>query len=893
MTARPASHLPSGIVTFLFTDIEGSTKLLERLGEDFVAVLEAHSEIIRREVSKADGIVVSTEGDSFFAVFPKGSDAVAAALRAQSALAAYSWPPGGRIEVRIGLHTGEGRLGGDNYVGIDVNRAARISAAGHGGQTLISETTRALLDDTPPEGEIRDMGRHRLRGLEGALSLYQVMPRGRSREFPPLRTAETPTNLPAQSSVFLGRDQEVSDISRLVDANRLVTLAGPGGTGKTRLAIHVAAASLDRFIGGVFFVPLEGVLEPDGVPGAISLALGLEGQSGGMALVGDAIDASETLLVLDNFEHLVGGAAMLGALLARCPRLHLLVTSQVPLKLRSESVYPVPPLGLPGDDSPDVVARSDAARLLASLVQVHDPTFALNRENADGVAAIVRRLDGLPLAIELAAARVRVFGLEGLRHELDARLPTLAGGFADASERHRTLASAIGWSYGLLNESEQEILRSCCVFAGGFTMDALQEVCATLDRRAVADGITELLDRSLVTSRFVAGSPRFSILETIKAFGLDLLTSRGEDAAVGQVHAAHYLTMVAGFAHDLRGPRSYAVMETMATERANIDTALAWSAQNDPDLGLAALLVLARYYEVAGSLDDGRRVAELLLGQLGSAPDARITGLLGAASIAYWLLDYPRAQVWYEEALSLAEAEQDDTRIGDALFGLAYALVWQGLVDEAESAADRAMALFEGKDDTRKVMYVTPIRGTCQWMRGAFADSARCFAAVTEHARAQGDLNEALSGELILAALLSRIGKSAEAVPYMLSTLVRYRDLGDEAGAIGALDYLSVVIVESDAPTGLRLAAAVRKVTEHRGGTVPLETLGLVAPEVTAAQSLRPEQRRRFWQEGAVLDIDAAVDLAIAWAHEAGIEPAIVDTSALVSIIEEAQPQAR
>jgi predicted ATPase/class 3 adenylate cyclase len=889
VTTRPASQLPSGTVTFLFTDIEGSTKLMERLGEEFVGVLDAHSEIVRREVSSANGIVVSTEGDSFFAVFSRASDGVAAALLAQSALSEHPWPSGGRIEVRMGLHTGEGRLGGDNYVGIEVNRAARISAAGHGGQTLISETTRALLNDGIPQGgEIRDMGRHRLRGLDGDISLYEVMPRGRSREFPPLRTAVTPTNLPAQSSVFLGRDQEVSDLTRLIDANRLVTLVGPGGTGKTRLGIHVASTLLDRFPGGVFFVPLDGVLEPGGVPAAISLALGLEGQSGGMALVVDVIDTSHTLLVLDNLEHLVSGAPMLGDLLARCPNLHLLVTSQVPLKLRSEWVYAVPPLGLPGDDSPDAVANSDAAQLLASLVRVHDPSFAVTEENADGVAAIVRRLDGLPLAIELAAARVRVFGLDGLRRELDERLSTLAGGFADASTRHRTLASAIAWSYDLMNESEQEVLRRTCVFAGGFGMDALQVICDPLDRRAVIDGIAELLDRSLVTSRFVAGSPRFSILETIKAFGLDLLMSRGEDVEVRRAHAAHYLSMVDGFAHDLRGPRSYAVMETMTTERANIDAALAWSARNDPDLGLSALLVLARYYEVAGSLDDGLRVAEQLLGRPGASPDARITGLLGAAAIAYWLLDYPQSQEWYEEGLALAEAEQDDTRIGDALFGLAYSLVWQGLVDEAEDAADRAMALFEGKKDVMKIMYVTPIRGTCQWMRGEFADSARCFGEVTEHARAQGDVNEALSAELVLAALLLRIGNQAEAAPYMLSVLSRYRDLGDEAGVIGALDYLSVLIVGSDAPTGLRVSAAVRKVTQHRGGTVPLETLGFAAPRVTAAQSLGPVQCQRLWEEGSALDIDAAVDLVNAWAQKAGIEPSVVDTFVVVSIIEEA-----
>jgi tetratricopeptide (TPR) repeat protein len=345
--------------------------------------------------------------------------------------------------------------------------------------------------------------------------------------------------------------------------------------------------------------------------------------------------------------------------------------------------------------------------------------------------------------------------------------------------------------------------------------------------------------------------------------------------------------MVAGFASDLRGPRSYSVMEIMKTERANIDAALAWSAENDPNPGLSALLVLARYYEVAGSLDDGQRVAKLLLDTPGAAPETRITGLLGAASIAYWLLGYAQSQAWYEEALALAEGQQDDDRIGDALYGLAYSLSWQGYLDEAEAAAERAIALFEAKSDQAKVMYVTPIRGTCGWMRGRFAEAARCFADVAEHARAQGDLNEGLSTELVLAALLVRVGRPAEAAPYMLSALARYRDLDDEAGVIGALDYLSVLIVSFDAPTGLRIAAAVRKVTQHRGGTVNIEALGFTPPQITAAQSLDPAVCQRLWEEGSALDIDAVVDLVDEWARQSGTQPATLDPASVVAIIEQ------
>ena len=656
--------LPTGTVTFLFTDIEGSTRLVERLGDGFVEVLEAHHGIMRGTIEAHRGLVVSTEGDSFFAVFTSAEDAIGAALEAQVNLMGDAWPEGGTPAVRMGIHTGAGVLGGDNYTGRDVHLGARVGAAGHGGQVLASGAAVAAVDV-----DARSLGWYRLRGIDGEVEIFEVPVPGADRAHPPLRTADTPTNLPAQSSMFLGRGDEVADVAQLVGSHRLVTLVGPGGTGKTRLGIQVASISFERFPGGVFFVALDTIVEPDDIPGAILLAMGREGGKGGMASVVDIVGGSRMLLVLDNFEHLIAAAPALNELLGGCPNLHVLATSQLALNLRSESVHAVAPLGLPRDATIAGIEASDAAQLFVSIVEQRSPGFEVRDEDAPTIAAIVHKLDGLPLAIELAAARVRLFGLEGLLAQLDDHLVDLGGGSTDAAERHRTLASAISWSYGLLDASQQAVLRHASVFVGGFGIDAADAVCLSLGHSEVIEAVEGLLDRNLVVSGVDAGRPRFRILETIKAYAHERLTDHGEDEAAHRAHAEHYLAMVAGFSGQLRGPKAYATLGTLTTERANIDAAMAWSADHDPDLGLAALPVLARWFEVAGSLDDGLRMAQRLLGAPGASERSRIAGLLGGASIAYWLLDYPRAEGWYREAFDVAEAIADTALMGEAKLG--------------------------------------------------------------------------------------------------------------------------------------------------------------------------------------------------------------------------------
>ena len=811
-------------------------------------------------------------------------DAAAAAVAARTGMSRHPWPDGAAVAVRMGIHTGVGLLGGDNYAGRDVHIGARIAAAGHGGQILLSGESAASMPV-----DVRSLGWFRLRGIDGEVEILEI-PATDDTVFPPLRTADTPTNLPPQSSGFLGREAEIEEVTDLVADRRLVTLVGPGGTGKTRLAIQVASTQLDRFPGGVFFVGLDAVLESEEVPAAILLALGSDGQTGGQtggieSVIG-SIGGSRLLLVLDNFEHVVDAAPALNRLLGGCPNLHVLATSQVPLDLAAESAYHVPPLGLPHSATPDGIEASDAARLFLAIVEQRSSGFAVGDDDAPTVAAIVEKLDGLPLAIELAGARVRLFGLDGVLSELDDHLVDLGGGRADAAERHRTLSSAIAWSYGLLDVSQQAVLRHASVFMGGFGIDDAVAVCRSLGRGDVIDAIDALVDRNLVVAGSVAGRPRFRLLETIKAYAHGLLVDNGEAEAAHSAHADRYLSMTIGFRGQLRGPDAYANLEILTTERANVDAALAWSAEHAPDAGLEALAVLARWFEVAGSLDDGIRIAERLLAAPGASDRARIAGLLGAASIAYWLLDYPKAERWYREAFDVAEGVGDTAHMREARLGLAFALVWQGRVDEAFESVDRALGLGDDIDDTT-MMLADQVRATGLWVRGDLLASAERFAEVMDVATRNGDAAGMLSCELVLAGLLVRSGRIRDAAPHIVSVLGRFADLGDESGVIEALDYAAVVLTELDPPAGVLLAGAVRKITAFRGGTVSLTTLGFIDVRDRARGRLDDVEIDRLLGEGEALSVDDATALVLDWARANDIEPRPVNVSEVLGRLRE------
>ena len=441
------AQLPTGTVTYLFTDIEGSTRLVHRLGDRFDQLLAVHNELIRAAIATSGGTEVSTEGDAFFAVFPTAPLAVAAAVDAQRALATEAWPEDAQIRVRMGLHTGEGRLGGDNYAGVDVHRAARIAGAGHGGQVLLSEATRALVaNGLPAAVGIRDLGSHTLKDLPDPERIWQLEIEGLPADFPMIRTLDArPNNLPQPVSSLVGRTAELAQIVNLVRAERLVTLTGPGGTGKTRLVIAAAHELLAEFEDGAFFVALQDARDRQQIVAATGLALGVREKYDRDLEQGikDFVRNRRLLLVLDNFEQVVSvGGPLIGELLGSSPGLHVLVTSRVVLRATGEHEYGVPPLELPDPgelQSPRALAEVEAIALFVERARAVAPSFSITEDNARAVTEICRRLDGLPLAIELAAARVKVLDPQAINDRLERRLPVLASAANDVPDRQRTL----------------------------------------------------------------------------------------------------------------------------------------------------------------------------------------------------------------------------------------------------------------------------------------------------------------------------------------------------------------------------------------------------------------------------------------------------------------------
>jgi len=605
--------------TFLFTDIEDSTALLGRLGEGLYAQLLAdHHALIRSGLAAHDGREVDTQGDAFFAVFSSPTACVAAAMEMQRALAAHAWPGGEHVRVRMGVHTGEAEKTAAGLVGLDVHRAARVAAAGYGGQVLLSGTAAALVRDAlPPGAALADLGVHRLKDLGRPERIFQLQAAGLQARFPPLRSLGNPAlpnNLPAQLAAFIGRERELSEVRALVESSRLVTLTGAGGCGKTRLSLQVAAGLIDGSGDGVWLVELAAVYDEDGVALAICQALGIAAQPGRAALdtLLDALALQDVLIVLDNCEHLIGGCAKTAdAILRRCPRVHLVATSREPLGIGGETIYRVPPLSLPGpgESGSSAAGSSDAVALFIDRARAQGTGLSVDEATAPLVVSICQRLDGLPLAIELAAARLRSLSLRGLADRLDQRFRLLTGGSRTAPERQQTLEATVDWSYSLLHGAEQLLLGRLSVFAEGFDLDAAEAVCGFGDIEAfdVAGLLGSLVDKSLVVAEPAGEALRYRLLETIRQFAAERLAESGGDqaAAVAAAHGAHYLSVAETAAPHLTGPGQGSWLARLDTDQANLRRAAAHAASR-PD-GTEQVLhfgVALRRYWMARNRDE-------------------------------------------------------------------------------------------------------------------------------------------------------------------------------------------------------------------------------------------------------------------------------------------------
>jgi predicted ATPase len=852
--------LPSGTITFLFTDVEASTKLLGELGaEGYAAALAEHRQIVREAYAAQGGVEVDTQGDAFFYVFADARAAVAAAAAANVALEP------GLIRIRMGLHTGEALLTGDGYVGEDVHLGARIAAAGHGGQVLLSAATRVLLD-----GGVTDLGEHRLKDFAEPMAIFQL---GEER-FPPLKTISN-TNLPRPASSFVGRERETAEVAELVRGHRLVTLSGPGGSGKTRLSIEAASELVGEFKAGVFWIGLAALRDPALVLETVGQTLGAQD-----GLV-DHIGERELLLLLDNLEQVVEVAPELASLVEVCPNLHLLVTSRELLRVRGEVEYPVPPLGEP-----------EAVTLFCARSGL-DPD--------ETIAELCRRLDNLPLAVELAAARTGVLTPPQILDRLAQRLDLLKGG-RDAEARQQTLRATIEWSYELLAEHEQRLFSQLSVFAGGCTLDAAEEIV-----EADVDRLQSLVDKSLVRRT----GERFWMLETIGELARERLAASDDAGAVGRRHAEWFLALAEEAAPFLKGAEQPLWLQRLEDEHDNLRTSLDWFFEHDePELAVRLAAALWVFWYMHGHVTEARRWLRRALDAAPEEPsEARAGVLYGAgylaaeqdetaealalleaslacskqvgataqAAITAATLCAIRAEARSstsdprevfaagEEALALARAAGDDFALAIALNNIGGVMQVLGENERARAYCEESLEVRRRIGNVSLISLSLTNLADMALLDGKTDEAATMFAEAAEIATAIGDKRHICYAQAGLGqvAYLERRWQEAEAHAH--ASLRLAREIGMKLVIVEEMSCLAgIAAATGDVGRAARLASAAEL---HGSLLTTIATLSAVAFHQADIESAKaacdPAAWEQAWAEGRAMSLDEAADYAL------------------------------
>ena len=727
----------SGTLTFLATDIQGSTGLWEGEPEAMGAALARHDTLLRDAIEGAGGRVFKATGDGMFAAFGSAPVGVAAALEAQRALWSEPWPTRAPLRVRIALHAGEADERGGDYFGPAVNRVARILAAGHGGQVLLSRAVEALVSERVPDGvALRDLGRRSLKDLAAPERLFQLVAPGLPDAFPALLTLDArPHNLPAQLTPLVGREQALRDLRALLlrDGVRLVTLTGPGGTGKTRLALQVAAEVVDAFRHGAYLINLAAVRDPRLLATSILGALGVapEGDEPVEEALAGHLRVRELLLVLDNFEQILESAPFISQLLQAAPGLKVLVTSQAVLRLSSEHEVAVSPLELPppGASSLSVLRASEAVSLFLQRARAVAPSFEITDRNAPAVAGIVRQLDGLPLALELAAARVKLFTPEALLRRLDRAFDVLTSGERDRPDRHRTLRGAIDWSYRLLSDADRKVFERTAVFHGGFTLDSAEAVAAEPGEPIdVLDALTSLVDKSLLRQAESAeGEPRFERLLTIRAFARERLDASGEGERWRRRHAGHFAELADVFERGRSAAEMEEAVARLEAELDNLRAAMEWALEREEGgIALRLCQALPFVWLRRGMFEEADRWLERVESLSSSLTDLERAHALNLSGRMAQLRgdNSPAVVERFEESLRLYRAAGHRGGTARALMNLGNVRSRQGSYDEAHRLFEQSLAIYRETDD--------PIG-----VPGALMN-------IGDASRAQGDLERAL-----------------------------------------------------------------------------------------------------------------------------------------------------
>ena len=725
---------PTGTVTFLFTDIEGSTRLWESNTQEMQEALARHDELLRTAIEERCGYVFKTVGDAFCAAFGTATDAAEAALVAQRALLEEGWTEEiGAIKVRMALHSGAAEERDGDYFGPPVNRVARLLSAGHGGQILLSHAAQELTRDDLPEGAtLRDLGERRLKDLFRPERVFQLLSPELPTSFPPLMTLDARiNNLPAQPTPLVGRERELGELRDLLDREgvRLLTLTGAGGIGKTRLGLQIAAELLDEFEDGVFFVELAPITDPALVASAVAEPLGVV-EAGDQPLeesLKGYLRGKELLMLLDNFEQVLDAAPLVGRLLSACPKLKVLTTSRSVLRIYGEQEYPVPPLELPRPGrlpAIDRLSQYEAVRLFIERAKAARPDFSVTDENAPAVAEICARLDGLPLAIELAAARIKLLTPAAVLGRLGSRLKLLGGGSRDLPERQRTLRGTIEWSHALLDAGEQLLFARLAVFSGGRTLEAIEAICDAQDDLPMdaLESVSSLLDKSLLRQEEgPEGEPRFVMLETIHEYARERLQASGEAEQTRRLHAEYFLALAEEAEPELSGADQLACLERLEAEHDNMRAALSWSLENEPETALRLAVALALFWEMRARFLEGSAWLEAALLHSDRADSATRAKLLSeAGTFAFYRTDFDHAIELHGEALELYRQVGNDNGVAFALLCLGAQHMEKGDHERAAPFLEEALALSRRIGDKRNIAGTLHNLGEVERQRGNY-----------------------------------------------------------------------------------------------------------------------------------------------------------------------------
>jgi predicted ATPase/class 3 adenylate cyclase/tellurite resistance protein len=855
--------LPEGTLTFLFTDLEGSTRAWEGSPGMMRQAMARHDQIIAEAVDRHHGVDVHSgrAGDSTLTVFRRATDAAACALAIQLAFARERWPADGVLKVRVALHTGEAELRENQYYGQPLNRCARLMATGHGGQTLLTQATEELLvDDLPARAGLRDLGFHRLKDLARPEHIFELIDLERPQQFPPIRSMRRElTNLPIPLTSFVGREADLAQLRDALPQLRLLTLTGPGGAGKTRLAAKLGWEFVTYYPDGVWLVELGALTDQRLVAKAVADVLELREQPGRplSLTLREQLAERRLLLLLDNCEHVAGATAeLITDLLQSCEHLQVLATSREPLRIAGEAVRRVPSLG-----------AEEALQLFAARARLQEPAFEISDENIDTVARICKRLDGLPLAIELAAARVAMMPVTEILAHLEERFGLLTGGDRAASTRLQTLRAAIDWSYDLLAANEQTLFRRVCAFAGRFSLEAVERVCAgdDLRRSAVLDALGGLVEKSMV----VAEEARYRCLETLREYGRERLIETRERDGVEAALTRYIVELAEGRS----AGRLAEWLDRLESWHDDVMATMEWTLDHDFELGARLAAALPLYFQLRGHASDPRNFAEALLRRLKS-DSPRWPGIVHIAGMfAYVLGDLEMARRRLAEAVTAAQVSGDPLTEARALETVGLVEVAGGDVAAAENALQAALRLAEAHGDREGEAAIVHQLGLLSSRRADYGRARALFERSIEIRRALGRADEASMPLTFLAAVALLDADLERSRRAIMESLQIGRMLRDRRAAWSMQVLACIVAIDGQMEVALRIAGAAASIHDAAGSR-PLgvwnQTIDMLLQP--ARESLGQDRATAAWDAGKHLGMIEAFDLAL----EAGARPVVV-----------------